>query len=175
MNAELHFASEETRLFGLNIWHPVCVPHPICGCGVCGWEAYAQGPGAFALSRPNKSLERSVNQTQWTITEEVDKFDLAAARIPGLDHRTVAATQERLWTAGMQAQTHHLELVVKSPHLLPWRWKEMERKMERRARSISPLEFINLNCLTKCYYMKRILFSVSSKIQKSSSQVKKKK
>lgn len=56
------------------------------------------------------------------------KFDLAAARIPGLDLRTVTATQERLWTAGMQAQTHHLELVVKPSHLLPCRWEEIEER-----------------------------------------------
>lgn len=82
--------------------------------------ACAQSLAAFDLGKAKFGEGVSIKP------KEFDKFDLAAARIPGLDHRTVTPTQERLWNAGMRTQAHHLELVVKSPHLLPCRWKNMK-------------------------------------------------
>lgn len=58
-------------------------------------------------------------------------MDLAAARVPGLDHCTVTSTQENVWVAWMQDSAHHLELVFQFRYLLPCIQEEIkERKYQ---------------------------------------------
>lgn len=58
-------------------------------------------------------------------------MDLAAARVPGLDHCTVTAAQENLWVAWMQDSTHHLELVFQFRYLLPYIQEKIREKISR--------------------------------------------
>lgn len=62
---------------------------------------------------------------------KVNKPDLAAARVPGLDHRTVTSTQEYIRIAGMQDCAHHLGLIVQFRYLLPYAHKEKTRDKNR--------------------------------------------
>lgn len=76
---------------------------------------------------------------------KVNKPDLAAARVPGLDHRTVTSTQEYIRIAGMQDCAHHLGLIVQFHYLLPYAHKEKTRDKNRINADVGKKIHISLN------------------------------